>query len=316
MFQKNITLATHSNYKIGGPASYFVSAKNVEKIEGALDKWRSIHQCGKFCPHIFILGGGTNLLISDEGFNGLVLKPEIKLLKVQGEMVRIGAGVSMQNLLQFTIDNSLSGLEWAGGLPGTVGGAVRGNAGAFSGEIKDVIKEVVSLDISGKTPKIIRRSNKQCKFGYRNSIFKINNGKEVIVEAVFEMKKGDKKAIRAAIEEKIIYRKERQPLEYPNIGSIFKNVDLRLVPQKLRLQFARVVKTDPFPVVPTAHLIDQIGLKGVSCGGAMISPKHPNFIVNTLGASAKDVKSLIDIAKYGVKEKFGITLEEEIQYVS
>ena len=316
MFQKNITLATHSNYKIGGPASYFVSAKNVEKIEGALDKWRSIHQCGKFCPHIFILGGGTNLLISDEGFNGLVLKPEIKLLKVQGEMVRIGAGVSMQNLLQFTIDNSLSGLEWAGGLPGTVGGAVRGNAGAFSGEIKDVIKEVVSLDISVKTPKIIRRSNKQCKFGYRNSIFKINNGKEVIVEAVFEMKKGDKKAIRAAIEEKIIYRKERQPLEYPNIGSIFKNVDLRLVPQKLRLQFARVVKTDPFPVVPTAHLIDQIGLKGVSCGGAMISPKHPNFIVNTLGASAKDVKSLIDIAKYGVKEKFGITLEEEIQYVS
>lgn len=326
MFQKNIALAAHSNYKIGGPASYFVAAKNAEKIEKILDKWRGFHQCGpslasiapqsgKFCPHIFILGGGTNLLISDEGFGGLVLKPEIETLKSDDGLIRVGAGISMAQLLSYSIAKKFSGLEWAGGLPGTVGGAIRGNAGAFGGEIKDTIKEVISLGISGKTPKIIRRSNKQCEFGYRDSIFKQKNNQEIILEAAFILKKGDRKAIEKAIEEKIRYREEHQPLEYPNIGSIFKNVDLRLISKKSRSELAHVIKTDPFPVVPTAYLISECGLKGVSCGGAMISPKHPNFIVNALGASAKDVKSLIDIARYRVKEKFGIALEEEIQYL-
>ena len=309
MFENKIELAKYSNYKIGGAARYFFAAKKIEDIICAVEKARA-----EKLP-IFTLGGGTNLLISDAGFGGLVLKPEIGLLKAEGDLIRVGAGVQISELLNYSITKSLSGFEWAGGLPGTVGGAIRGNAGAFAGETKDNVLEVTSLDISGKMPKVVKRNNAECKFGYRNSVFKINDGKEVIIEAVFKMKKGDKKAIRVAIEEKITYRKERQPLEYPNIGSIFKNVDLRLVPKKLHAEFKEVIKKDPFPVVPTAYLISQAGLKGVSFGGAMISPKHPNFIVNVLGAKANDVKELIKLVKSGVDKKYGIKLEEEVIYV-
>lgn len=328
MFQSSIELKKFSNYKIGGQARHFYVAKNVDDLKLASQKAK------KEKLPIFILGGGTNLLISDKGFKGLVIKPEIHLLKLDGIKVKVGAGVQVSELLNYSITKSLSGLEWAGGLPGTVGGAIRGNAGAFGGEIKDSITEVVSLDISGKTPKIIKRNNKDCKFGYRNSIFKMKDGNpsassgrvpsadstgsgwgEIILEATLALKKGDKKAIKKAIEEKIKYRHERQPLEYPNIGSIFKNVDLRLVPKKLHADLAHVVKTDPFPVVPTAYLISECGLKGVSWGGAMISPKHPNFIVNVLDAKAGDVKLLIKLVKAAVKEKYGIKLEEEVIYV-
>ncbi len=309
MFQTGIDLKQHSNYKIGGQARHFYVAKNIDGITKAVEKAK------KEKLPIFILGGGTNLLINDKGFDGLVLKPEIKKLQVSGVKCQVGAGVLISDLLNFCVEKGLSGLEWAGGLPGTVGGAIRGNAGAFGGEIKDSIMEVVSLDIFGKTPKNIKRDNSKCQFGYRNSIFKVNDGKEVVLETTLALKKGDKKAIRAAIEEKIKYRQERQPLEYPNIGSIFKNIDLRLVPKKLHGELAHVIKTDPFPVVPTAHLISECGLKGVSWGGAMISPKHPNFIVNVLDAKAEDVKILIKLVKAGVKEKFGIKLEEEIIYV-
>jgi len=141
--------------------------------------------------------------MADEGFSGLILKPEISKLEQSGNRVRVGAGVPVATLLDFVIKKSLSGLEWAGGLPGLVGGAIRGNAGAFGGEVKDSIHEVVSLDISGKTPKVVKRTNAECKFGYRNSIFKVRDGKEIILEATLALAKGDKKVIRDGIEEKI-----------------------------------------------------------------------------------------------------------------
>lgn len=313
MFQENVNLKDYSNYKIGGPARQFSHPKNVEEIGKAVEMAR------KEKLPIFILGGGTNLLIGDEGFNGLVLKPDIQLLEANGTTARVGAGVSMNELLNFLITKGLSGLEWAGGLPGTVGGAIRGNAGAFGGEMKDVVANVVSLDISGNPsaggPAVIKRENAECRFGYRNSIFKMNDGKEVILEAILSLKKGDKKATREAIESKIKYRKDRHPMEYPNIGSIFKNVDLKLVPKDLLPQVQQVVKSDPFPIVPTAYLISECGLKGVSWGGAMISPKHPNFIVNVLGAKADDVKTLINLVKAAVKEKYSVKLEEEVIYI-
>ena len=311
MFLKNIKLSRYSNYRIGGRASYFFEAKNIEEIKSALGKWRAI---GNGKP-IFIFGGGTNLLINDDGFDGLVLKIFDGGLTAEGEKIRAGAGIQMSELLNYSITRSLSGLEWAGGLPGTVGGAVRGNAGAFSGETKDNILEVISLDISGKNPKLVKRSAGQCQFGYRNSVYKINDGREIILEAVFGLKKGDGKIIAEKIGEKIAYRISRQPLEYPNIGSIFKNVDLRLVPPRYRKKWANIVKSDPFPVLPTAHIISEAGLKGVSCGGAMISPKHPNFIVNVLDASSEDVKKLIKLVKGEVKRKFEVILEEEVIYL-
>ena len=309
MFDEQVPLIRHSNYKIGGPARYFYASKKIEGIEKAVVKAR------QWKLPLFILGGGTNLLISDDGFNGLIIKPEINTFKIEGDRARVGAGYSMTQLLDNLIAKGLSGFEWAGGLPGTVGGAVRGNAGAFGGETKDLVSEVTSLDISGRMPKIVKRNNQQCRFGYRNSIFKENDGREIILEVVFQLKKGDKKAIKTAIEEKIQYRQERQPLDYPNIGSIFKNVSTQKYQNINLSKFKQVIKNDPFPVIPTAYLISEAGLKGVAFGGAMVSPKHPNFIVNALGAKASDVKNLISLVKLEVYRKFKIKLEEEIVYL-
>ncbi len=313
MFQQNISLSLYSNYKIGGSARYFFQSDNLKKIIKAVETARR-----EKLP-IFILGGGTNLLFSDEGFSGLMIKPVITSLKISGNLITVGSGFSMENLLEVVSQESLAGLEWAGGLPGLVGGAIRGNAGAFKGEIKDNLVEAVSLDISGKYSKIIKRNNEQCRFGYRDSVFKSgsNAGKEIILEATFSLRPGNKKSIQQAIEENIAWRQNRQPLEYPNIGSIFKNVDWQLVPKKIQAleEFSRHLKTDPFPVLPAATLIDRAGLKGVSFGGATISQKHPNFIVNTLGASSDDVKTLIKLVKAVVYKKFGIKLEEEIIFV-
>jgi UDP-N-acetylmuramate dehydrogenase len=308
MIKRNVSLAEHSNYKIGGPADYYAEPETIEEISRIISEWTD---------SVFVLGGGTNILFPDNGLKGLVLKPNIKKLEREGNLVRAGAGVLISDLLDFVAKESLSGLEWAGGLPGTLGGAIRGNAGAFGGEIKDSIKEVVSLDISGDEPKIINRNNEDCKFSYRNSVFKDldktgGGRKEVVVECLISLVSGDREKIKSQAEEKINYRKERHPIEYPNIGSIFKNVDLESAPRELREKVKDVIKTDPFPVIPTAYLLSEAGLKGTVSGGAMISPKHPNFIVNVSNATAKDVKDLIKVAKEKIKKVFNVELEEEV----
>ena len=305
--QEDVPLAEHSNYRIGGPARFFCEAANEEEIRNGVLFARE-----QPVP-LFVIGGGTNLLISDDGFNGLILKPNVMQLAVDGQMLTVGGGMAVADLLKFTTEHSLSGLEWAGGLPGTVGGAIRGNAGAFRGEIKDRIVSVDSFDV--ETLGTTTRGNTECKFGYRSSIFKEKNGREIILRATLNLDKGDGPMIAAAIQEKINYRLERHPMEYPNIGSTFKNVDLELVPKIWRNAFAKVVKIDPFPVVPTAYLISEAGLRGTQRGGAMVSPKHPNFIVNLGAATAADVKFLIAEVKEKVFEKYGIRLEEEIQLV-
>lgn len=305
--QENVLLAQHCNYKIGGPARYFCDATTEEEVRSAILFARE-----KRVP-IFILGSGTNLLFADEGYNGLVLKPNLQKLEAIGGIVEVGAGALVSDLLNFTISHSLSGLEWSGGLPGTVGGAVRGNAGAFKGEIKDRIISVDSLEIDAL--KKIRRENPACRFGYRSSIYKEKCGKEIILSAQIRLEKGDSDKIAAGIQEKINYRLQRHPMEFPNTGSTFKNVDLNLVPVKFRNAFAKVVKLDPFPVIPTAFLITEAGLKGTRSGGAMVSPKHANFIINADNAKSADVKALIAIVKQRVFERFEIRLEEEIQIV-
>ncbi|HEV2422009.1 MAG TPA: UDP-N-acetylmuramate dehydrogenase [Candidatus Acidoferrales bacterium] len=305
--QENVPLAEHSNYRIGGPARFFCEGANDEDIRGAVLFARE-----QRLP-LFVMGGGTNLLIADEGFNGLVLKLALMLLGVDRQTMTVGAGMMVSDMLKFTVEHSLSGLEWAGGLPGTVGGAIRGNAGAFRGEIKDRIVSVESFDV--ETLQTITRGNAECNFGYRSSIFKEKNGREIILRATLNMDKGDAPKIAAGVQEKINYRLERHPMEYPNIGSTFKNVDLELVPKIWRDGFAKVIKVDPFPVVPTAFLISEAGLRGTQHDGAMVSPKHPNFIVNLGGATAADVKFLIAEVKEKVFEKYAIRLEEEIQLV-
>jgi UDP-N-acetylmuramate dehydrogenase len=333
MFDTHIVLSPYSSYKIGGPASYFCEAKSVDRL------LKAISRAKKENLPVFILGGGTNLLISDEGFSGLVLKPDVRSLTADNLVITAGAGVRMEDLLTFAIDKGLSGLEWAGGLPGTLGGAIRGNAGAFGGEIKDIVHAVTSVAAGGARHTVMARQNAECRFHYRDSVFKERDGEEIILSAVLHMRKGDKKQIREAIEEKIRYRNERHPMEYPNIGSIFKNVPVAQINADITQMnsdticvkprrpagrrdgnprasaFAAPVKNDPFPVVPSAFFIAEAGLKGISSGGAMISPKHPNFIVNVLRAKSVDVKTLAELVKATVRRKFGITLEEEVMYI-
>lgn len=337
-FQRDIKLSAHSNYKIGGKASYFCAPTSIDEIVAALYEWKKIKRHlfklrrGTRTRDIFILGGGTNLLINDKGFDGLVIKPVLDGISAEGTKIRVGAGVLMRNVVDFTAIHGLSGLEWAGGLPGTLGGAIRGNAGAFGGETKDVVFEVTSLTINDKEPRLMKRMANECAFGYRNSIFKIHDGEEIILEATLQMKTGEPTIIAKAVADKIRFREERHPMDYPNIGSIFKNVPvaqinadvMQIDATTVRVRprgsprkpiFTAPVKTDPFPVVPAAYLIAQSGVKGISYGGAMVSPKHPNFIVNVLNASAEDVKSLIKLVKSQVKKKFGIVLEEEVIYI-
>lgn len=305
--KKDIPLSEFSSYRIGGPARFFCEAKNISEIGEAIQFAKD-----KNLP-VFILGGGTNLLIRDQGFDGLVLKPSLDFIEKSTTGLRVGAGALMEKVLTTCIEYGLTGLEWAGGLPGTLGGAVRGNAGAFSGEIKDVIQSIDSLNI--ETLAVTTRTREECGFGYRMSIFKMAHANEIVLTAELQLGGGDSERIREAIEEKIRYRWERHPMEYPNIGSIFKNVPLERVAEAAQERFRSVVKSDPFPVVPTAYLIAEAGLKGVSHGDATVSPKHPNFIVNTGAASANDVQSLITLVKTEVRNKFSIELEEEVTIV-
>lgn len=309
MFGKNIPLAQFSNFKIGGPAAYFFQAKDSASVIAAVTEAR------KLDLPIFILGGATNLLISDEGFPGLILQPVLKNIHRDGNNIIVGAGASIKELLDFTISEKLSGLEWAGGLPGSVGGAIFGNAGAFGGEIKDSLVNVTSIDLAADSLQVHVRSNSECEFNYRSSIFKTGRSfgtNEVILEATFALTTGEQKEIERLIEEKREYRKNRQPLEYPNIGSIFKNIPIDKISQEVLEMFKHKIKTDPFPVLPNAVLADAAGLKKRSVGGAQVSEKHPNFIINTGNATARDVRELIQIFRQELKERFGVELEQEV----
>ncbi len=302
-------LKQFTNYKIGGIAKYFLEVKALQELKEGLTEWRSI---SNKLP--FVLGDGTNLLVSDDGYDGLVIHNQINGIKIDGENLKVGSGTLIKDLLDFCIENSLSGLEWAGGLPGTVGGAIRGNAGAFKGETKDNVIKVTSLNF--KTLELVERAAPQCDFGYRLSTYKKGEGeKEFIIDSVFKLKKGERSEIKKQIAEKIEYRKNRHPLEYPNAGSIFKNIPFDLLPYNLKVEWKKFIKTDPFPIVPVVKILLQCDLWEKRVGGAKFSDKHPNFIINTGNAKASDVKALIEMAKKTVKEKFDIQLEEEIIFL-
>ncbi len=303
-FEENVSLAKYSHYQIGGPSRYFFLAETEAEALAALREARARGL------KIFILGGGTNILFADEGFDGLVLKADFKNIDVDGNEIVVGAGVAVADLVRTAEERALSGWEWAGGLPGTVGGALRGNAGAFGGETKNSVVTVTSINT--ETLARHERSREECRFGYRSSIFKEIGGTELIVSARFALTPGDAAAIRAVAEKNIAYRRERHPIELPNIGSIFKNIPVERVSEAVRSAAAHAIKKDPFPVVPAAYLIAETKLGGRTHGGAMISPKHPNFIVNTGGASAADVRALMGVVRAAVREKFSVELEPEV----
>lgn len=295
--------------KIGGPASYFSEFYTKEDLIQILSEWESTPSK---MDKILVLGDGTNILFNDAGYDGLVIKDSLDFIKHEGDVLTVGAGTDFSKLLDYCIENSLSGLEWAGGLPGSVGGAVRGNAGAYGGETKDNLIEVESIDI--KSSKEIKRTANECKFGYRDSIYK-QEGKEIILSAKFQLKKGNKENIEKEIDEKKNHRKERHPLEYPNLGSTFKNTPLELVSEEIKEKYKDSIKNDPFPIFPTTKLLALAGIAGKTIGGAKFSEKHPNFIVNFNNAKSEDVLALIDFAKKEIMSKFNIPITEEILIV-
>ena len=303
--KEKIPLKEYTTFKIGGPARYFFVAKSKEGLKNAI-LWAK----KKKLP-FFILGGGSNVLFSDKGFNGLVIKLQNTQSEIRNTNVIAGAGVPLQKLVLEAAKKGLSGLENLAGIPGTLGGAIWGNAGAFGREIGDLVEEVKVLDVGGSKLEVKKLKNKDCKFGYRDSIFKKKENL-IILEATLKLKKGKRKEIKEKMKEILKLRKEKQPLEFPSAGSVFKNVPIEKVPKKIQEKFKEKIK-DGF--LPAGVLIEAAGLKGYQIGGAKISEKHANFIVNTGEAKARDVLKLIELIKKRVRKKFKIELKEEIVLV-
>ncbi|MDD2696902.1 MAG: UDP-N-acetylmuramate dehydrogenase [Candidatus Pacebacteria bacterium] len=284
MFRKNVSLKNYTTFKIGGKAKYFYITQTKKDLTDAASMAK------KLKLPFFVLGGGSNLLVSDKGFDGLVIKIENCKLKIEKYKMVAEAGVPLGQLVSAATNVGLSGMEWAAGIPGTVGGAVYGNAGAFRKSMKDVVEKVEVFDTKDLEFKIY--NSRDCKFSYRESIFKKRKNL-IIVSSILKLKKGEKFEIKKRIKEYVDYKIETQPLNYPSAGSVFKN------PTK---DFA-------------AKLIEKCGLKGKKVNDAKISEKHANFIVNLGKANEKDIKKLINLIKKEVKNKFGVVLEEEIQFL-
>ncbi len=312
--RQNVLLKNYSNYKIGGIADYFLEVSSKTELVDGLKEWQSLSMnfpADK--KRIFILAGGANVLIDDNGFNGLVIHNVIKDIKNEENLVTVGSGLLIKDFLEFCLNNSLTGFEWAGGLPGTIGGAIRGNAGAFGGETRDLIAKVKSLDLI--TLEELERTKENCNFSYRTSIFKEQKNNEFILSVVFNLKKGDKDKIKKSIQEKIEYRNLKHPMNFPSLGSTFKNISFNSLTLENQEKYKDFIKNDPFPVLPVAKLLHLAGLKGKRVGDVQISEKHPNFIINLGNAKSEDVRNVIKMMKTTVKEKFGINIEEEIVYL-
>lgn len=307
-------------YRIGGAAKYLLEAQNKEDIFEAFDfiqknnikKW-------------FIVGTGSNLLVSDSYFDGAVIhllrKMDPKHIHLTNDgMVEAFSGELLDDVIHFCFEHSLVGLEWAGGLPGTVGAGVRGNVGAFGSEIKDSLYSTEVLNITNGQRKIAVLRNSDCEFAYRISIVK-GNKNMIVLSAKFQFKQGDALQIEEAkkiYQQNIKYREEKHPLEYPNSGSVFKNI---VKPEEV----CRVVEVFPdlsesvqskwHGKVAMAAVIEKLGFPGFQIGNAQVSNKHANFIVNLGGARFMDVFSLIGKIKQKFSETFQFVPEVEIEIV-
>jgi len=283
--QKNVLLALHTSFNIGGPAKYFVEAKEEKDIVKAVEFAKQ-----EKLP-FFVLSGGSNVLAPDKGFEGVVIKCQMPDVKCKDCMIRAESGVELEKIVDLAAENSLTGLEWAAGIPGKVGGAVWGNAQAFGKNISGTIEQVEVFD--AKNLKAKKLNKKDCSYSEKDSLFKRNKDL-IILEAVFKLKKGDKKEIKRIIEKNIDFRKQKHPLEYGSAGSVFIN---------------------QLGCPPSSLLIEEAGLKGKRVGWAAVSKKHAGFIINLGGAKAEDVLKLIELIKKEVEKKFNINLKEEIQII-
>lgn len=271
----------YTTLKVGGNADVLVLPDNIQDVISVLEFSRENE-----IP-VTVIGNGSKLLVKDGGIRGIVIKFGSKFsdVKIDGEYMTVYAGMTLPRLALIAKDNSLSGLEFAAGIPGNIGGAIYMNAGAYGSEMANIVEEVTYID---ENLNVKTMSKEECKFSYRNSIFRARNN--VILSTKLKLNTDDKQEIEIRMKQNQDSRREKQPLEYPNAGSTFKRPEGYFV----------------------GKLIDDLGLKGYSIGGAEISTKHSGFIVNTGDATAKDVLDLIEYIKEKVLEANNVKLEEEI----
>ena len=300
--QENISLKDYTTFKLGGAAEYFVEVTNVEELKEAL-QWAKENS-----KKIFILGGGSNVIVPDEGLQALVIRIKLEKLEFSGGNVKVEAGVPLAFLLNKCLENSLTGLEFATGIPGTVGGAIRGNAGTYGEAMSNVVQKITYLDENLEVKDILAS---RCSFTYRHSIFKEN--KNIILSAELKLESGDVAASRKLVEERLQYRQDTQPNE-PSAGCIFKNLmwDDAVV-ENLKHVGLELAKYKENGKIPAAYLIEKAGLKGKTMGGAQISKKHANYVVNTGQATTEQVIMLISYIKQQIRDKYRIQLQEEVQ---
>lgn len=303
--QEGVPMARYTTFKIGGPAKYFVPVRSVDELKQVLEIAHQHHL------NYFVFGGGSNMLVADEGFDGMAIKIEMNAQSVADDTVVADAGVVTAVLTRATIDAGLTGFEWGIGVPGTVGGAVRGNAGAFGGEMKDVVESAEAL-IDGEVHTF---SNASCMFGYRDSIFKKNGG--IVLGVTLKLKPDAERNGLKKMMEFLDRRNKTQPKGAASTGCIFKNYEFP--PEADQIQaFRQKGVLEEFldkKRISAGWLIEQAAMKGEKVGGAEVSSAHGNFIVNSGHATATDVRALVAKIKERVAEKFGIDLEEEIQYI-
>lgn len=277
-------MSRHTTFRIGGPADFFLLPVSYEETGKILKVCREEHM-----PYFF-LGNGSNLLVSDNGYRGVIIQMyrNMNQIQVEGEQIRAQAGALLSGIAAAAKNESLEGFEFAGGIPGTLGGAVVMNAGAYGGELKDVLKEATVMTQEGE---ILTIPVEELAMGYRTSIVRTKG--YLVLEAVIALKKGEPEEIRGRMRELTEKRTGKQPLEYPSAGSTFKR--------------------------PEGHfagkLIMDCGLRGYNVGGAKVSEKHCGFVINAGGATARDVRDLMDDVTDKVREKFGVTLEPEVKFL-
>lgn len=282
--QENVRMSGLTTFHIGGPADIVVAPEDERELSGALS---ALSTAG---VRYFVLGRGSNLLVSDEGYRGAVIRmdPYFQRAQAQGNIVIAQSGLTLTSLSSFCLKHGLSGMEFACGIPGTVGGAVYMNAGAYGGEMKDVVQEVTVMDLSGK---VMHLDRQDLAFGKRSSI--LQQKPWIATEVVLQLTEGDPEKIKTRMEEITRERREKQPLDLPSAGSVFKRPEGYYA----------------------GALIEQAGLKGYQIGGARVSEKHAGFIVNAGGATCRDVLELIRYIRKTVMDKFQVRLEAEIRYL-
>lgn len=301
--QTQVPLAKHTYFKLGGVADQFVEVKTkaelVEAVRYALESK---------LPYL-VLGGGSNVLVSDAGFRGLVIKNRTSAVKLKGfvggggrgkldlkeAIVEAESGVTANYFIRYTLDEGLAGLEDMLGLPGTVGGAVYNNSHHLDKLFGD---HIIEVEVLGNDGVIKKYTNAECQFAYDYSIF--HKTKETILSASFQLKRGDKKALWDIATEAVKRRSSTQPLGLPSSGCMFKNISLA---DRMRLGI---------PTASAGYLIDKAGLKGLRIGGAVVSDVHANFIINDGTATSADVRALVEEVKHKIKDKFGVSLVEEV----